>query len=318
MIEGGRLDPRFEPVAVCSRKIETGSAFAEKHSIPMVFTSVEEMAGSDGVDAVYIVSPNSCHARQAIACMERGKHVICEKPLASNAAEVSMMIEAARRNGVVLMEAMLTTLSPAFKAIAGNLPRVGTVRRFFASYCQYSSRYDRLKRGDIANAFRPELSNGGVMDIGVYCLYPMVALFGRPRSVLASVMKLETGVDGQGSVICSYDGFDAVVIYSKIADSFLPSEIQGEEGTLTVDRINQPGKVVFTPHDKSLSPEILVDSDADNPYYHEIKEFIDIIESGAIESRINTLDNSLATAEVIDEIRRQGNVVFPADAVSVH
>ncbi len=317
MIEGGRLDPRFEPVAVCSRKVETGSVFAEKHSIPMVFTSVEEMAESDEVDAVYIASPNSCHARQAIACMERGKHVICEKPLASNAAEVSMMIEAARRSGVVLMEAMLTTLSPAFKAIAGNLPRVGTVRRFFASYCQYSSRYDRLKRGDIANAFRPELSNGGIMDIGVYCLYPIVALFGRPRSVLASVMKLETGVDGQGSVICSYDGFDAVVLYSKIADSFLPSEIQGEEGTLTIDRINQPGKVVFTPHDKSLRPEVLVDCAADNPYYHEIKEFIDIIESGDVESHINTLNNSLLTAEVIDEIRRQGNVVYPADAVSV-
>lgn len=315
MIDGGRRDPRFELVAVCSRSEDTGRAFAHKHNIPMVFTSLEEMAGRPDIDAVYIASPNYVHARQAILCMNAGKHVLCEKPMASNAREVMSMIESARTNGVTLMEAMIPTLSPAFSVIRDNMHRVGTVRRYFSSYCQYSSRYDALKEGMVANAFKPELSNGAVMDIGVYCLYPMVSLFGKPSAVVASTLKLSTGVDGQGTVIGRYDGFDAVVMYSKIADSMLPTEIQGESGTLTLDRINNPRHVTFRPHDKSLPVETLPVEPVESFYYYEIKEFIDMIESGRGESDKNTLATSLATVEVIDEIRRQSGIVYPADSL---
>lgn len=313
MIEGGRFDCRFEPVAVCSRQQESGQAFAVRHSIPQVFTSVADMAASSDINAVYIASPNALHADQSIVCMECGKHVLCEKPLASNAAEVRRMIDAAHSNGVVLMEAMKPTLSPNFRIVMDNLHRVGRIRRFFASYCQYSSRYDAFKRGVVANAFKPELSNGAVMDIGVYCLYPMVVLFGSPISVTASTLKLSTGVDGQGSVICRYDGFDAVVMYSKIADSRLRSEIQGEDGTISIDRINQPESIIFTPRDKTQPAVDLTAPNIGNGYYYEIREFIDIICSGRQESSINSHRNSLDTIAVIDEIRRQSGVVFPAD-----
>ncbi len=313
MIEGGRMDPRFELVAVCSRSRETGDAFALKHGIPEVYTSLDGMLGSGSVDAVYIATPNYVHAGQAIACMEAGKHVLCEKPMASNEREVSAMIESARVNDVVLMEAMLTTLSPAFRVLCDNLYRVGTVRRYFSSYCQYSSRYDALKEGRVANAFRPELSNGAVMDIGVYCLYPMVVLFGQPAGITASAMKLSTGVDGQGTVMARYDGFDAVVIYSKIADSVLPTEIQGESGTLTVDRINNPRRVTFIPHDRSLPAESLPVEPVGSFYYYEVREFIDVIESGRRESEINSLECSLTTIRVIDGVRSQSGIVYPAD-----
>lgn len=313
MIDGGRRDPRFDLVAICSRREETGRAFALKHSIPEVYTSLDDMVASPSIDAVYIASPNYVHASQAITCMRAGKHVLCEKPMASNAREVRAMIDVARANGVTLMEAMIPTLSPAFRVIRDNLYRVGTVRRYFASYCQYSSRYDALKEGRVANAFRPELSNGAVMDIGVYCLYPMVALFGSPSEVVASTFRLSTGVDGQGTVICRYDGFDAVVIYSKIADSMLPTEIQGESGTLTIDRINNPRHVTFRPHDKTLPVETLPVDAPESLYYYEMKEFIDLIESGRCESPLNPLATSLATIEVIDGIRRQGGIIYPAD-----
>lgn len=314
MTEGGRLDPRCEWIAVCSRSEKTGSEFASRNGIPHVFTDVGEMASSPLVDAVYIASPNACHARQAIECLNAGKHVLCEKPLASNAAEAAAMIDAARLSGVALMEAVIPTLSPVFTAVREYLPRVGQLRRYFASYCQYSSRYDRLKRGDVANAFRPELSNGAVMDIGVYCLYPMAALFGEPREVIASAMKLYTGVDGQGTVVCRYDGFDAVSIYSKIADSQLPTEIQGEEGTITIDRINDPHRVTFRPHDRSLpETDITPAGSIANPYFHEMREFIDIITSGKLESARNSLATSLATMRVIDSVRRSTGIAFPAD-----
>lgn len=313
MLEGARRDPRFELTAVCSRSIDTARAFAARHGARLCFTSVEELASCPEVDAVYVASPNACHAPQSIALLRAGKHVLCEKPLASNAAEVRAMIAEARRAGVVLMEAMRSTLNPNFKVIADNIHRVGTVRRVVASYCQYSSRYDALKAGRIANAFRPQLSNGAVMDIGVYCIYPLVALFGEPDNVIASVLMLPTGTDGQGSAILHYDGFDAVALYSKIADSHLPSEIQGEEGTITIDRIESPRRVVFVPRDKSLPAVDLSVDVAESDYYYEISEFIGLILAGEAQSDVNSHANSLATIRVIDEIRDQCGVRFPAD-----
>ena len=149
------------------------------------------------------------------------------------------MIAASEANGVALMEAMKPTLTPNFKALMAALPKAGTLRRYFASYCQYSSRYDKFKEGIVLNAFKPELSNGAMMDIGVYTIYPMVVLFGKPKRVSASGILLSSGVDGQGAVNFEYDGMNATVLYSKIADSYLPTEIEGESGNLTLDRIRQ-------------------------------------------------------------------------------
>lgn len=97
------------------------------------------------------------------------------------------------------------------------------------------------------NAFRPELSNGAMMDIGIYTVYPMVVLFGRPKKIDASGIVLSSGADGQGAVNFEYEGMNATVLYSKIANSSLPTEIQGEEGNITLDRINIIGEVKYTP-----------------------------------------------------------------------
>jgi scyllo-inositol 2-dehydrogenase (NADP+) len=96
---------------------------------------------------VYIVTPNSYHAEQAILFLQNGKHVLCEKPLAVNATEVARMIQSAKDHNALLMEAMKSTLLPNSKAIQDNLHKTGPIPRYFASYCQYSSRYDKFKRG---------------------------------------------------------------------------------------------------------------------------------------------------------------------------
>ena len=320
VIAGAREDERFELVAVCSRTIERGTEYAAKHNIPHIFTSLEDMVQSDVIDAVYIASPNYKHAEQSILAMRHGKHVLCEKPLASNAREARQMVEASKQYGVTLMEAMKSTLSPNFIAVKDNLHRIGTPRRYFASFCQYSSRYDKFKEGIILNAFRPELSNGAMMDIGVYTLYPLIALFGRPQSINAQGIVLSSGVDGQGAVNMQYDGFNATVLYSKIANSQLPAEIEGEDGNILIDRIQTPVDVRFYPrqapasgHEKRTEGESLTSPDSHNEYYYEVKEFIDLIEEGRCESSINSHDCSVATMEVIDEVRRQLGVRYPAD-----
>lgn len=231
VLAGARQDARFEAVAICSRTQERADAFAAKHGIPHTFTLLEEMAASPLVDAVYIATPNFLHASQSILCMRHGKHVLCEKPLASNAREARQMVAVARECGVTLMEAMISTLNPNFRVVQEYLPRLGTIRRYFASFCQYSSRYDKFRQGIVLNAFNPELSNGAMMDIGVYTVYPMVALFGRPLGVEAQGIVLSSGADGQGVVNFRYEGMNATVLYSKIANSSLPTEIEARRAT---------------------------------------------------------------------------------------
>ena len=320
VIAGGRQDERFELTAVCSRTQERAEEFAVKHGIPHIFTSLEEMASSPLIDAVYIATPNYVHAEQSILCMNHGKHVLCEKPFASNAKEVRLMIEAAKKNKVTLMEAMISTLNPNFAIAKERMKDLGTIRRYFASYCQYSSRYDKFKEGIILNAFKPELSNGAVMDIGIYTIYPMVALFGKPQQIEAQGIVLHTGADGQGAVNFQYEGMNATVLYSKIANSALPTEIEGEAGNLLLDKIHITKQVDFIPrqvtaqgkeqenHCQSIGVPL-----EKSEYYYEIAEFINLIEQGKQESNVNSWENSLTTLEIIDEIRRQLGVHYPAD-----
>ncbi|MDR2914681.1 MAG: Gfo/Idh/MocA family oxidoreductase [Tannerella sp.] len=312
VIEGGREDERFELTAVCSRSENTARAFAGKHRIPHIYTSLEDMAASPFVDAIYIASPNALHAQQSILCMQHGKHVLCEKTFASNAHEARLMIDTALKYNVVLMEAMKPTLTPAFCAVKDNLEQIGVIRRYFSCYCQYSSRYDKFKEGIVLNAFLPELSNGATMDIGVYTIYPMVALFGRPKTIHAAGTKLSSGVDGQAAVNFTYDNdMVATVLYGKIADSALPTEIQGESGTIRLDRINIIGEATLIRRNgiiENIRPETLY-----NEYYYEVAEFINTIRSGRKESTINSLNNSFITMEILDEIRNQLGVHFPAD-----
>lgn len=320
VIAGGRQDERFELTAVCSRTQERAEEFAAKHGIPHIFTSLEEMASSPLIDAVYIATPNYVHAEQSILCMNHGKHVLCEKPFASNAKEVRLMIEAAKKNKVTLMEAMISTLNPNFAIAKERMKDLGTIRRYFASYCQYSSRYDKFKEGIILNAFKPELSNGAVMDIGIYTIYPMVALFGKPQQIEAQGIVLHTGADGQGAVNFQYEGMNATVLYSKIANSALPTEIEGEAGNLLLDKIHITKQVDYIPrqvttqgkeqenHCQSIGVSL-----EKSEYYYEIAEFITLIEQGKQKSNVNSWENSLTTLEIIDEIRRQLGVHYPAD-----
>ncbi len=311
VIAGAVLDPRFELTAVYSRTQVQADWFASRHAIPHTYTSLELMAESPLIDAVYIASPNALHASQSILFMKHGKHVLCEKAFASNAREVREMIATAAAHKVVLMEAMKPTLTPNFAAVCDALPSIGKVRNYFSCYCQYSSRYDKYKEGVVLNAFNPVLSNGALLDIGVYTIYPMVVLFGAPQSIHATGYRLSSGVDAQGSVTFGYDDMTATVLYSKVSDSTLQTEIQGEEGTILLDRINIIKEVKLSL--RNGEKRVLTRPHCGEEYYYEMAEFIDLIETGKRESLVNSHANSLITMEVLDQIRHQLGVRYPAD-----
>ncbi|KGP72798.1 Gfo/Idh/MocA family protein [Pontibacillus yanchengensis] len=302
----------FELTAVHSRTEEKAEEFARKYNISKTFTDYKDMAKSDTIDAVYIASPNYVHSKQAIVFLNHKKHVLCEKPLASNIKETQAMIDAATKNEVVLMEAMRTTLVPNFKRIQDNLYKLGKVRRYVASYSKYSSRYDAYKEGTVLNAFNPTYSNGSLMDLGVYCIYPLVVLFGEPESIKASGVLLDSGADGSGSILAQYNDMDAVIMHSKMNDSHLPSEIQGEEASMIIhENISTPEYVEIKYKDGSV--ETISEPHEQEEMYYEGEEFIRLIQQGKKMSTINTLQNSLTTAVIMETARKQIGLIYPAD-----
>ena len=303
-----------EVVAVYSRTKETAAAFSAKFSIPDIYTDLTEMATSANVDAVYIASPNAFHAEQAILCMNHGKHVLCEKPIASNATETQAMIAVAEENKVLLMEALKTTFFPNFQAIREALPKIGRIRRYVGGYCQYSSRYAAYLQGTVLNAFNPAFSNGALMDLGIYCLHPLVSLFGKPAALKANAVLLDSGADGEGSILLDYGEKDAIIFYSKITDSSLPSEIQGEKGNIVIDKINLPQHVAI--HYRDGTVEDISRPQLENEMYYEVEEFVALIATGKTESTINTYANSLIVSEIMEAARKQTGIVFPADKKS--
>ena len=297
--------------AIYSRTEKQGRLFADKHNVKTVFTSLQDMGESDLVDAIYIASPNCFHASQAVLMMSCGKHVLCEKPIASNRKELLTMVDAARSNKVLLMEAVKTIFLPNFQAVERNIHKIGKVRKFFSNYCQYSSRYDDYKKGNILNAFDPAFSNGSIMDIGIYCIYPAVYLFGKPEKVSASAIMLESGIDGAGTMILHYKDMEVIISHSKITNSTIPSEIQGEDGVIIIDKISiaEHVKIIY----RDGSREDIQQDQCDESMYYEVQEFINLIENGEIESKINSLQLSLDVMEIMDSSRQQIGLTFPAD-----
>lgn len=310
-LEAGKEIADFELIAVYSRTEQRATEFSEKHGASYIFTSLEDMAKSPLIDAVYIASPTSLHAEQAILMMNHNKHVFCEKPIASHDEEVELMIETAEKNQVVLMEAVRNTALPNFQQLKKMIDKIGPVRRMVTSYCQYSSRYDAFKAGTVLNAFNPRFSNGALMDIGLYCVYPIVDLFGMPDHIKASGVKLSSGVDGEGTLLLTYPNMEAVAMYSKITESSLPSEIQGEKGTIVIDHIQKLENIDIHYHDGRVE-EIGVLQDKPTMYY-EIEAFHKRISNPSDVPSLNRLTTSLSTSKTMTEARDQLDVKFPAD-----
>ncbi len=238
---------KFTLTAIYSRSLEQAQAFASDYPVEHLFTSLEALAESDAIDAVYIASPNALHFSQSCLFMNHKKHVICEKPLASNLREVETAIACARENHVVLFEAFKTASLPNFIALQQALPKVGTLRKVLFNYCQYSSRYPRYLNGENPNTFNPAFSNGSIMDIGFYTLASAVALWGEPHEVKATASLLASGVDAHGVVEMNYGDFDVTLLHSKVSDSALPSEIQGEAGSLVIEKLSECQRITFIP-----------------------------------------------------------------------
>ena len=236
-VEAAHESGKYKLTAVYSRSLEQAQHFANDFSVEHLFTSLEAMAESDAIDAVYIASPNSLHFSQTQLFLSHKIHVICEKPLASNLAEVDAAIACARENQVVLFEAFKTAYLPNFHLLRQALPKV-------------------------------------VMD---------------------------------------YGDFSVTLQHSKVSDSVLASEIQGEAGSLVIEKLSECQKVCFVPRGSQMQD--LTQPQHIKTMLYEAELFATLVDEHLVNHP--GLAVSRITAKLLTEIRRQTGVIFPADNVKL-
>ena len=306
--QANRYGKDFELTAVYSRTLERARQFGFQKGQLQNFDDLEAFANSDCIDAVYVASPNCCHYEQVMTLLKAGKHVLCEKPMASNLEQAQEMFAEAEKQNLILLEGMRSIYAPSFQKMIPYMETLGTIRRATLQYCQYSSRYDNYKRGIVENAFKPELSNGALMDIGVYVVSCMIRLFGAPKSIKASGVKLHNGVDGAGTILMEYPDMIGEAIYSKITDSAMPSQIQGEDASMLIQEIENVKDLRIVR--KGVVQSIHFEQ-SDNILNYETQEFIKMIKTGMGWEKSKEI--TLETMKVLDEARKQLHIVFPAD-----
>lgn len=299
-----------EVVAVGSRTQAAADAFAAAHGIEHAHGSYDELFANPDVDVIYIGSPHSEHHRMTLAALDAGKHVLCEKAFAINADEAREMIDSARRNRRFLMEAMWSWFMPVWhelrKRIAdGAIGEVISVDANFAIPVLDENGRHR----------RPDLAGGALLDLGIYPLSIGRFLLGEAVEVKALGRLTSRGVDDLvGGVMRHRSG--AITTFTTSIDgmSDLTARVVGTDGMAVVAApFWFPSEFTITRHDGS-EPERV--ETPNHGLAHEVEHTMEQIRAGAIESDIQTWGATLANMELMDEIRRQLGVVYPAEAAS--
>lgn len=237
-IDGARMLTQADFTAVYSRTEESGGRFAAENEIPKVYTSLEEFAKGD-FDAVYIASPNRLHYEQSKLMLQSGKHVICEKPITVEPWELEELQALAKKNGLIYIEAIMYMFNPAKELLKDAISKIGKITSVHFDFSQLSSKYPAYVRGELPNIFNPALATGCLMDLGIYCVYPALDLFGIPQKTTACAHFMKSGADDSGNTALLYSDKLVNFTYSKLGQDRLGSQIFGDEGTITIESISK-------------------------------------------------------------------------------
>lgn len=284
---------------VASRGARRAEEFAAAIGAPATATGLDDLLAAPDVDAVYLASPNAVHAEQIRTAVDAGIPVLVEKPAVLTGDDWDAAVAHARARRVVLLEAMRTAYDPGLAAVRATLPRLGAVRRVSFRYEKRSARYDHVLAGEQTNIFDPALGGSALRDLGVYPLHALVRLFGVPRGIQGVRVGIASGTDGLGSGVAAYEGFVADIAWSKISDTALPSEIQGEAASLSIDAIDAPRRLTLTPRDGEA--EVIEVEAPSNPMVGEVEYFRDAVRGADV-----SLDQDLtaATLRLVDDLLR--------------
>lgn len=309
--DGADLAGGFTPYAVYSRTEEKGRKFAESVGAEKVFTSLEEMARCDEIEAVYIASPNAFHYAQSKLFLEHGKHVICEKPITVEPEEFEELFSLAKSKNLVYIEAIMMMHFPNRNLIENALERIGKITTARVDFSQLSSKYPALKRGELPNIFNPEMATGSLMDLGVYNIYFALYFFGKPEKITSTAFMLETGADGAGTAVLHYPDKQITLTYSKLGQSRTATEIYGDEGTLVIESISKLVNIKLV-HNDGTEELIAGDTGKEKVMSYEAKDFLKYISD--YEDNKNEYfscgEKALEVSRIMKEIRTQNGINY--------
>ena len=270
---------------------------SKTYGIKRVSYDYDEILKSD-IDVVYIALLNPFHYAYTKKALEAGKHVILEKPFAMSLKETEELIALAKQNKRLLLEAINNQYLPNFLKVKELLPRVGDVKLVCFNYSQYSTRYDRFKRGEILPVFDPEYGGGALMDLNVYNIHLAVGLFGKPSQV-HYFPNMEQRVDTSGVLVMQYEGFQCVCIAAKDCGAPMMNMIQGDLGSIAIPTAPNTMEVVEF-RDNAGRIEQYRENVYEHRLLHEFYAFAEMIEREEYELCYETLEQSRIVSEILD------------------
>jgi predicted dehydrogenase len=295
---------------VASRSIGSAEAFAREQNVLQAYGSYEALAGASDIDLVYIATPHTEHAANAMLVLEGGKGVLCEKPFTMNRPEAEKVVALARAKKLFLMEAMWSRYMPALAEVkriiaSGEIGAVHQVTADFGFTADVGPEHRLLN---------PELGGGALLDLGIYPLSLSTALLGPVASVTAQAEIGATGVDLNTGFILRHEGGGISSCACSIT-THTPVEltVSGERGFIRMNtRFHHAKSITVTPADGAART---VDTPfLGNGYVHEAIEAQRCWHAGLLESPGMPLDETLALMGVMDTIRTQIGLRYAADA----
>jgi predicted dehydrogenase len=299
--------------AVGSRTQESADAFAAEYGIPRAHGSYADLVADDEVDAVYVATPHSRHAEDALLAIAAGKHVLVEKAFTITADEARAVVDAARRADVAVMEAMWTRFLPQMTMIRELVAegRIGRPRLVEATHHQALPDDPTHRLND------PALGGGAILDLGVYPISFAIDVLGAPTAVAAAGTLSAQGVDTQMGIVMTHEGgTQSTVHFALDVRSPNTASIIGEDGRIDIDatwytpttwRLRDRDGVVVEEFDgrEELSG-----------YAHEVRAFEAMVASGDHEGGAMDPEETVVVMAAMDEARRQVGVRYAADSAS--
>lgn len=294
--------------AVASRDQAKSESFAAEFGAAKAYTSYAEMLADPEVQAVYIATPHTLHLEHSLMAIRAGKHVLCEKPMGINTYQVQQLIDAARENGVFLMEALWSRFIPSLVEVS-RIIKSGQIGEL--CYMKADFAFPGLDRDPKGRLLNPELAGGSLLDIGIYPLFLAYWLLGAPDSFLATAKFHETGVEKQIGMILEYPNAMAMLYSGLTSLSEMRVELSCTRGNIYIQpRWHESDGFELVADSKS---EVIQLPTNGKGYTHEVYEVHRCIRGGILESPHWSHADSLALHTLMDAIRERCGIQFPQE-----
>lgn len=286
--------------AIASRSQEKADAFATKYNAIKAYDNYENLANDPNIDAVYIATPHTFHKEHALLCLEQKKAVLCEKPFAMNLEEVNIMIAKAKKENVLLMEALWTYFLPHYQFVLKELENK-TYGNVLKLECDFGFKSEHSKESRVLNK---SLGGGSLLDIGIYPIFAALSTLETPNNITADATFFDTGADATCDMIFDYNDDVTATLKSSFLEK-TPNEaiFYCEKGIIKInDGFHGPTTVSIIINGKE---EVKDFNYSTNGYDYEIRHFNQLLRANKTESDIMTFDFSTKLIQTLDSVRKE-------------